>query len=70
VGVVADEFVEFFEGAFIEQQLHAFAGAELALFVFALPAFGAAARFSFGVELAKLFEAVVVFTMSGHGWEA
>src|ERR1700733_14962285 len=67
VRMVADEFFELFEGAFIEQQLDAFAGAELALFVFALATFGAAAGFCFGVELAKLFEAVVVFTMSGHG---
>ena len=67
MGVVADEFVELFEGAFVEQQIHAFAGAELALFVFALAALGAAARFGFGVELTKLFEAVVVFAMGGHG---
>ena len=66
VGVVADEFVELFEGAFVEQQVHAFAGAELALFVLALAAFGAAAGFGFGVELAELLEAIVVFAMGGH----
>ncbi len=68
VGVVADEFVELFERAFIEQQVDAFAGAELALLVFALAALGAAASFGFAVELAELFEAVVVFAVgrSGH----
>ena len=67
VGVVADEFVEFFEGAFIEQQVDAFAGAELALLVFALAAFGAAAGFGFGVEFAKLLEPIVMFAMGRHG---
>jgi hypothetical protein len=37
------------------------------LLVFALAAFGAAAGFGFGVALAEFFEAVVVFTMGGHG---
>jgi hypothetical protein len=67
VGLMPNEFVELFEAAFIEQQVHAFAGAELALFVLALAAFGAAARFSFSVELAELFEAVVMFAVRGHG---
>ena len=67
---MADKFVELFEGAFIEQQVDAFAGAELALLVFALAALGAAASFGFGVELAELFEAVVMLAMSGHGREA
>ena len=64
--LVADEFVELFEASFVEKQVHAFAGAELALFVLALATFGAAAGFGFGVELAELFEAIVVFTMGGH----
>ena len=51
VGVVADEFVELFEGAFVEQQVDAFAGAELALLVFALAALGAAAGFGFALSL-------------------
>ena len=69
VGVVADEFVELFERAFIEQQVDAFAGAELALLVFALAALGAAAGFGFAIELAKLIEAVVVLAVGGgaHG---
>ena len=67
MGLVADEFVQLFEGTFIEQQVHAFAGTELALLVLAFATFSAAARFGLGIELAKLFEAVVVFTMSGHG---
>ena len=69
VRLVADEFVELFEGSFVEKQVHAFAGAELALFVLALATFGAAAGFGFGVELAELFEAIVMFTMGGHGRE-
>ena len=44
----------------------AFARAELALLVFALAAFGAAACFGFGVELAQLFEAIMVFAVGGH----
>ena len=48
VGVVADEFVELLEGAFVEQQVDAFAGAELAFLVLALAALGAAAGFGFG----------------------
>jgi hypothetical protein len=35
--------------------------------VLALAAFGAAARFGFGVELAKLFKAIVVFAVGRHG---
>jgi hypothetical protein len=37
---VGDELVEFFEGAFVEQQFDALAGGELAFFVLALAAFG------------------------------
>ena len=35
---MADEFVEFFEGAFVEQQIDALARGELAGFVFSLAA--------------------------------
>ena len=35
-------------------------------FVLAFAAFGAAARFGFGAQLAKLFEAVGVFAMARH----
>ena len=51
----------------IEQQVDAFAGAEFGLLVFALAALGSAAGFSFAVELAKLFEAVVVLAVGGQG---
>jgi hypothetical protein len=63
---MADEFVELFERAFVEEQVDAFARAEFSLLVFALAAFGATACFGFDVELAKLFEAVSVFAVAGH----
>jgi len=66
VGTVANEFVEFLEAAFIKEQVNAFAGAELALLVFAFATFRAAAGFGFGVEPAKLFEAVVMLAMGGQ----
>ena len=68
VGVMPDEFIEFFERAFVEQQINAFAGAELALLVFALAALGSAAGFGLAVKLAELVEAVVVLAVgwSGH----
>ena len=52
VGMMADEFVELFKGAFIKQQVDAFAGAELALLVLASAALRSAPRFGFGVKLA------------------
>ena len=55
---VADEFVDFFEGAFVEQEVDAFAGGELAFFVLALAAFCAASCFGGGVAAAEFFEAV------------
>ena len=54
VRLVADELVEFLEGAFIEQQVDALAGAELAFLVLAGVALRASAGFGFGVALAKL----------------
>jgi len=63
---MSDEFVELLESAFVYEQFDAFARAELALFVLALAAFRAAARFGFRIELAKLFETVVVLAGSGH----
>jgi hypothetical protein len=65
--VVADEFIEFFEGAFVEQQVNPFPGAEFALLVLALTALGATAGFGFAVEFAKLVEAVVVLAVGGGG---
>ena len=65
--MMADEFVELFEGAFIEEQVNAFAGAELALLVLAFTALCSAARFGFGVQLAQLFQAVVMSAMFSHG---
>jgi len=55
---MADEFVELLEGALVEEQVDALARAEFSLLVLAFAAFGAAARFGFGAQLAKLFEAV------------
>src|ERR1700735_2789978 len=54
-GMVADKLVELFEGAFVEQQVNAFARAEFSLLVLAFATLGSAARFSFSVELAQLF---------------
>ena len=51
---VGDELVEFLEGAFVEQQIDAFAGGEFAGLVLALAAFGAAAFFGCGVAAAEL----------------
>ena len=58
---VADKFVELFEGAFVEEEIDALARGEFAGFVFALAAFGAAARFGFGAEAAEVVHAVFVF---------
>ena len=55
---VLDELVDFFEGAFVEQQFDAFAGGEFAFFVLALAAFGTSAFFGGGVAAAEFFEAV------------
>jgi hypothetical protein len=63
---VADKFVEFFEGAFVQKQIDAFAGAELALFVLAFAALRAAARFGFRVSFAEFFEAIVMLARRGH----
>jgi hypothetical protein len=60
------ELVEFFEGSFVEQQIDAFTGAKLALFMFALAAFGAPTGFSLRIKLAQLVQAVVVFAMTCH----
>ena len=49
---VADEFVELFEGVFVEEEVDAFARGELAGFVFAFAAFGAAS--GFGERVAAL----------------
>ena len=49
VAAVGDELVGLFEGAFVEQQLDALAGGELAVLVLALAAFGATALLGQGV---------------------
>ena len=64
--LVADELVEFLEGAFVEQQVDALARAELAFLVLALAALRAAAGFGFGVALAELFEPAVAFRILGR----
>ena len=66
VGVVAHEFVQLLERAFIEQQSDAFARAELALLVLAVAALGATAGFGLGIELAELLQAVVMLAMRVH----
>ena len=48
-----DEFVEFLEGAFVEEEVDAFAGGELAFFVLALAAVGTTAVFSGLMTAAK-----------------
>jgi hypothetical protein len=68
--MVPHEFVELLEGAFIEQQVHALARAELAFLVLALAAFCAAASFGFGVAAAKLFKAVEMFAVFDWFWSA
>jgi hypothetical protein len=65
--VVADELVELFEGALIEEQVDALAGAELALLVFALATLGTAARFGFVAAPAKFGEAIVLFRVFDVG---
>jgi hypothetical protein len=65
--VMADEFVELFEGAFVEQQVNSFARGEFSLLVLAFAALCSAARFGFGVQLAQLFQAVVMSAMFSHG---
>ena len=62
-----NEFVEFFERAFIKQKVDALPCAELALLVFAFAAFRAAASFSFYIEPAKVFEAIRMLSQIGHG---
>ena len=55
---VLDEFVEFFEGSFVEEEFDAFANGEFAFLVLALAAFRPAAGFRGGVAVAKFFEAI------------
>jgi hypothetical protein len=55
---VLDEFVDFFEGAFVEEEFDAFAGSEFAFAVLALTAFGSSALFGGGVTAAEFFEAI------------
>jgi hypothetical protein len=57
-GTVADEFVELLEGAFVEEQVDAFAGGELSFFVLACAAFFASSILSVGVAAAEFVEAV------------
>ena len=66
--MVADKFVELFEGALVQKQVDPFARAELAFLVLAFAAFGAATLFGFGVAAAKLFEAVEMFAMLHWFW--
>ena len=51
---MADEFVELFERAFVEQQVNAFARAEFALLVFALAALGSATSLGFASSQHRL----------------
>jgi hypothetical protein len=58
VAAVADQLIGFDEGAFVEEEIDAFAGGELALGVLAFATFVAASGFSTGVAAAQLVEAV------------
>ncbi len=53
-----DEFVEFFEGAFVEEQFDAFSRGEFAFAVTAFAAFGSASFFSGCVAAPEFFEAI------------
>ncbi len=64
---MTDKFVEFFKGAFVQQQMDAFARGELAGFVFAFAAFRAAPRFGFRGLAAELFHAVVMLILCACG---
>src|SRR6266478_85398 len=57
---VAHEFVQLFESVFVEEKIDALARGELAGFVFARAAFGAATRFRFGIQFVELVHAVVM----------
>jgi hypothetical protein len=50
---MANQLVHFFKGAFIQQQIDAFAGRELALFVHPRAAFFSASRLRRGVAAAN-----------------
>src|SRR5580704_757200 len=63
MGLMANKLVELFERAFVEQQVDAFACAELALLVLAFAALCSAALFGFSVELAQLLDAVVTLAV-------
>ena len=55
---VADELVHLFEGAFVEQQVDAFARGELAFLVLLVPALLAAPRLGDGMAASHFFQAV------------
>ena len=58
---VADEFVELFKRALVEQQMDALARGQLAGLVFALAALGAAASLGFRFQATQLLRAVIGF---------
>jgi hypothetical protein len=55
---VFDEFIDFFESAFVEEEFDAFAGGEFTFAVLALAAFGSPALFGGGVAATEFFEAI------------
>jgi hypothetical protein len=55
---VADQLVEFLEGAFVQQQFDALAGGELALLVLALASSLTPTRFRHGVTAPDLFQPI------------
>ena len=59
-----DELVEFFEGAFVEEQFDALAGGKFALFVLAVAAVFATTLLGGGVAAAELLELVHSFDCS------
>jgi hypothetical protein len=63
---VSDQFIELFEGAFIEQQLDALAGGEFAFAVLTGAAVVATTQFGGGVTAAEFLELVHSFDCSGR----
>jgi hypothetical protein len=61
-----DKFVEFFKRSFVEKQLDALAGGELAFLVLPLAAFSTAADFRFCIVAAQFFKAIVVLSGTVH----
>src|SRR5438477_2557205 len=66
--MVANEFIEFFESAFIEQQVNSFARGQLAGFVFTFAPLRAASGFRFFAATTQLLHAALLRSR-GFGWK-